>query len=255
MKAYLPSFFKIKPALDLIRIGRNNDGGYLICKEDLYKSDLLISLGIADDWSFEKDFQLQKDIEIFAYDASINKKIFFKRFIKSLIKIYNPLLTIQSFITFLDYLKFFSKQKTHHIKKFVGLNSHNNIELNCTLSSILDKKNAKNIFLKIDVEGSEYRLLDTLILNQSKICSLIIEMHDCDLHLQKIENFIKNFKLNLVHIHANNNGEIRLEDKLPLVLELTFSKYYKLGDKVILPNKLDMPNNKNKTDITLLIKK
>ena len=253
MKAYLPNFFLFKPAIDLIRLGRDNDGGYLVCQSDIVNSDLLISFGIADDWSFEKDFKLKKDIEIYAYDASVNEKVFLKRFIKSLVKFYNPFLAIQSFNTLLDYLRFFSEHKIHHIKKFVGLNSNNNIDFHCTLSKILDDIQYENIFLKIDVEGSEYRFLETLISNQSRISGLVIEMHDCDVHLKKIENFIMNFQLNLVHIHANNHGEVRLEDGLPLCLELTFSKYCKLGEKPILPNTLDMPNNKDNAEINLII--
>ena len=253
MKAYLPNFFLFKPAIDLIRLGRDNDGGYLVCQSDVVNSDLLISLGIADDWSFEKDFKLKKDVEIYAYDASVNEKVFLKRFLKSLVKVYNPFLAIQALNTLLDYLRFFSQHKIHHTKKFVGLNSINNIDFHCTLSKILDDIQYENIFLKIDVEGSEYRFLETLISNQSRISGLVIEMHDCDVHLNKIENFIMNFQLNLVHVHANNHGEVRLEDGLPLFLELTFSKYCTLEEKPILPNTLDMPNNKDNAEINLII--
>ena len=56
MNCLLPEFFKFKQAKDLIRVGKDNDGGYLISKNDLSKSDFLLSLGICDDWSFEKNF-------------------------------------------------------------------------------------------------------------------------------------------------------------------------------------------------------
>ena len=60
MKAILPKFFHYYTGNDLIRIGRNHDGGYLIAKVDIEKSDLLISFGISDDWSFERDFVKNK---------------------------------------------------------------------------------------------------------------------------------------------------------------------------------------------------
>ena len=53
------SFDKIlKPKYnyDLIRIGRDNDGGYLVEKKSLENTQSLISLGISDDWSFEEQF-------------------------------------------------------------------------------------------------------------------------------------------------------------------------------------------------------
>ena len=139
--------------------------------------------------------------------------------------------------------------KINHIKHI----SADNIDFHCTLSKILDDIQHENIFLKIDVEGSEYRFLETLISNQTRISGLVIEMHDCDIHLQKIKNFITNFQLTLVHVHANNYSEVRHEDGLPLTLELTFSKYCKLGEKPILPNTLDMPNNKDNAEINLII--
>lgn len=91
-----------------------------------------------------------------------------------------------------------------------------------------------------------------MISNQNRISGLVIEMHDCDIHLEVIEDFIKNFELKLIHIHANNNAPIRLDDKLPLVLELTFSKHCDVVENSILPDQLDSPNNKNKPEITLL---
>ena len=153
---------------------------------------------------------------------------------------------------FISYKKFFKNDKKH-LKKFVGLNTDNNNY--CTLSSILDELNYQNIFMKIDIEGFEYRLLDTLILNQNRIAGLVLEFHDCDIHLDTIKKFIQDFDLNLVHIHANNCLPIRLDDELPLVLELTFSKYCELQKDGYLPHILDMPNDKNLSEINLSIEK
>ena len=72
MDCLLPNFLKFKQAKDLIRIGKNNDGGYLISEKDLKKSDFLLSLGICDDWSFESDFLEKNNVPLHAYDASLN---------------------------------------------------------------------------------------------------------------------------------------------------------------------------------------
>ena len=109
--------------------------------------------------------------------------------------------------------------------------------------------------MKIDIEGSEYRLLDTLILNQNRITGLVIEFHDCDLHLDVINKFIKSFDIKLAHIHANNFAPIRSNDMLPLSLELTFSKNCEFQKEGFLPHALDMPNDKNISEINLSIKK
>ena len=253
MRALLPNFFSFNSAKDLIRIGRDYDGGYLVSQADIEKSDCLIGLGINDDWSFEEDFLSLKKVEIYAYDASVSKKYFVKQFIKSILSINNFKKIPHWFKTLVKYINFFSKPNIHHIKKFVGLNSES--ELFCTFLEVLNKANHKNVFLKIDIEGFEYRFLDDIVANQNKLTGMVIELHDCDLHLKEIKKFIKNLSLNLIHIHANNYAPIRSDDKLPLVLELTFSRYAKVTNSHILPHKLDMPNNKNTRELSLLISK
>lgn len=256
LEANLPNFFTFKTANDLIRVGKKNDGGYLVSQSDINMSDVLISLGIGEDWSFEEDLADIKNIEVFSYDASINQKIFFQRFIKSLLLsvllLRNPKITIHYLRVFLNYKKFWGQPQNHWISKFVGINTSTSNY--CTLSTILDGTKHKNIFLKIDIEGSEYRLLNTLILNQDRISGLVLEFHDCDLHINSIKSFIENFSLQLVHIHANNSAPIRLDDGLPLVLELTFSKYCKVLNETFLPHKFDMPNDKNRPEINIKIK-
>ena len=251
MKAHLPKFFSFKQAKDLLRIGKNHDGGYLVSKSDIEKSDLLIGLGISNDWSFEEDFLSRKNVDIFAYDGSISKKYFVKQLIKSIIR-FDELKKISYRLKSLfKYIKFFSQSNVHHIQKFVGLNSES--DSYCTFLEVLNKTNHKNIFLKIDIEGDEYRFLDEIVENENRITGMVIEFHNCDIHLKKIKQFLNKFSLNLVHIHANNYAQIRLDDRLPLVLELTFSRYAKLSNTYKLPHKLDMPNNKNVSELELSV--
>lgn len=252
MRATLPPAFNFKHASDLIRVGRDNDGGYVVCENDIIQSSTLISLGINDDWSFEKEFKKRNNVPIHAYDASISTRVFLKRLVKNLWKIHRQSNLIYYAKTIASYCHFFSQNSNHHIKKFVGLNCDS--EEFCTLDDIFkDLIEQKDVFLKIDIEGSEYRLLDSLIENQSRISGLAIEFHDVDLHLAKIIDFIKRFNLDIVHIHINNNGQIEASTKLPLVIEITFSanctKYVSLS----LPHALDMPNSPDIPEIILSI--
>lgn len=250
MKVYLPNFFSFKQAKYLVRIGKQNDGGYLVSLSDIKKTDLLIGLGIGDDWSFESDFVKYNDIEVIAYDASTNFRFLLLQAIIQTIK--NPL-NFNSIKKLFSYKKFF-KGKHKHIKKFVGLSTSN--EMYCSFSKVLSGKNNKNIFFKIDIEGYEYRFLDDIVAHEEKITGIVIELHDCDIHLNKIKKFIKKLKkcgLNLIHIHGNNANPVRLTDGLPLVLELSFSRHAKLSNSFTLPHKFDMPNNKNSAEYEILI--
>ena len=65
---------------DLIRLGKNNDGGYLVSEEDIKHTKNLISLGVSFDISFEKDFKkYNKYLKILCYDGSVGFK-YYKKF-------------------------------------------------------------------------------------------------------------------------------------------------------------------------------
>ena len=100
-------------------------------------------------------------------------------------------------------------------------------------------KNLDKVFLKVDIEGSEYVILEDILKVQNKISALIIEFHDIDKNRAIIENFIQRLELSLTHIHPNNYGKLD-ENNDPIIIELSFEKYPKIIDgEVELPNILD----------------
>ena len=52
----LPLFLKPIYSSDLIRVGKLNDGGYIVSKNSILDANYLVSFGLNDDWSFEKNF-------------------------------------------------------------------------------------------------------------------------------------------------------------------------------------------------------
>ena len=121
------------------------------------------------------------------------------------------------------------------------INSRFNKSKYISIDEILDNVKYNNIFLKVDIEGSEYRILNNIIQKQEKISGLAIEFHDCDLHLDKIIEFKSKFNLDIIHIHTNNASPINLKRHYQ-TLEITFSKYSN-PNVIILSHHLDMPND------------
>ena len=118
--------------------------------------------------------------------------------------------------------------------------------------NILNTWGSNYFFLKMDIEGNEYRILDHIIQNQTNMLGMTIEFHDCDLMCNKIKNFIEKLDLDLVHIHVNNFCDITT-DGFPTVLELTFSpKIYnqaRESNEFNFPLEgIDQPNNKDIED-------
>lgn len=241
----LDKIFKPVANYELIRLGRSNDGGYLIGKNSIDNSEHLISMGLDLDWSFEEDFKKKKDkINVICFDNNLDKKFILKKIVIQIILIiFNQNLKylislIKNYINFNIFLK-----KVKYNKKKI------------TYGDILKiQNNINNIFFKIDIEGSEYRILDELIKIKNKITGIVIEFHDIDLHRSKIKNFINNIGLKLVHIHPNNYGGLNKFGD-PYLLELTFDKDPVVLNPVnTLPHKYDMKNDPSTDDITLTFK-
>ena len=260
----LPIFLKPKFKTDLIRLGKNNDGGYSISKLALKDTSILYSFGLSDDWSFEKQFRKKFGAKIICFDPSVTPIFWFKRFIKDLIQLFLLKESIKNitnrFFTYFHYKFFFNNLEKMHVKFFFapigqsGVNTNNSDIID--MNTILQKWGSENYFIKIDIEGNEYRILDQIIKYQDQLTGLVIEFHNCDLMFEKIKLFIVKLNLDLVHIHVNNFG-ILTKEGFPTVLELTFSpkKYNSKrseNDNNFPKRSIDQPNNKIHEDIDIV---
>ena len=155
---------------------------------------------------------------------------------------------ISNILLYPKYLSFFNnKNNIHYIEK-IGLQSKNEVTLR---DCIQNKHIQAPIFLKIDIEGGEYRVLDELVEYSSMICGLAIEFHDVDLHQDRIELFLNEFPLTLVHTHPNNFGGVDKKGD-PLVLEMSFSDSPDVtGDTPLY--QYDQPNNPNIDELKLIV--
>ena len=255
---YLKPFHIEKSSL--MRIGPKTDGGYIVDKRILGKNNILVTCGLNDDWEFEKDFiKKNGDIPIIAFDHTVNNDFWIKRFKKDFISLLflkklkiNKILDVFKFI---DYRLFFRKNKTHYKKKIVFKPKNKN---QISISEIL--KSLRNVVLKIDIEGDEYKILNDVKKNSKKIIFLIIEFHDVNKNLNKIKNFLKNLDLKVIHIHANNYGGIDKKNN-PKVIELSLINSKIIKIKKIYSKKkypilnLDYKNFKRRDEIKIKFNK
>ena len=255
----LPIFLKPEYETKLIRIGKDNDGGYLISEASLKSSKILQSFGVSDDWSFDEDFYNKSKSKVFAYDPSVNWKFWTKKIFIDLKDIFlfkkKSFKEIMNIFLYFKYKKFFNNTDKIHVQKLIATKGtiilgFQNDQIT-DLDDIMNDINKKNIFFKIDIEGGEYKILDQIIKYQKYMTGLAIEFHDCDLHQKLIEKFIINFELQLVHIHVNNWG-LTNNDDFPPVIEITFSPK-EFNTKIIdnsksYPLSIDQPCNSEQED-------
>ena len=242
---------------NLIRIGPNMDGGYVLDKRIIKDIETIITCGLSDDWGFEKHFlKLKPNVNIAAYDHTVNNYFWAQRFLKDILHFFLlkklRISKIIKIFKFLDYKFFFRGKKIHHKLK-VG---ESNILYNeITINEIL--KNKKNVLLKVDIECDEYKILKNIIENSEKIDCLLIEFHQVKKNIEQIKNFIKENKiLKLIHIHGNNYANIDNQG-MPAALELTFINSKKINinnekNTNFYPIKgIDYPNIKRHKDVKL----
>ena len=251
----LPVNFKPKKNFNLIRLGNRYDGGYLIDEFSIKKSEILISAGIFYDFKFESDYIVFTNNKAYCYDHTIKPfrymfhwlLIFLKRFFffESYSRLKKAFKTILKPIKF---LKFINKNNVIYEKKGIGIDSKNIYSLGTILKKIsLDKQ----FYLKVDIEGDEYKILDQIIFYSKNLTGLAIEFHEVKKNLNLINSFINNLPLELIYIHPNNAGLLDDEGD-PQLVEMTFSKYATVKDNMeFSKHELDCPNNPYKNDVVL----
>ena len=245
IQSKMPSFFRPTVGCQNVRLGLDCDGGYIVDGQSVDKADFLLSFGINDDWSFERDFLKRNKVEVVAFDGSIGVHWFLKRWVK------HPRETLLHGAKFFDYLRFLSG-RSRHVPLFVGAKqSKSHIAFAEIVTNYLPKQ-FQSVFLKIDIEGDEYIILDDIVAIGPRISGLVIEFHDIPKHLQVIEEFIAKLPLSLCHVHANNNANL-LDGGISEVVEITFTRFgTELDNLAFVPNSLDRPNNKSFPEIQIV---
>jgi hypothetical protein len=227
LKELLVSLYPVKTKFNLIRVGGNNDGGYLL-PNDLSGISLCFSPGVDVTASFEKDL-LARGIKSHLADASVDAP--------------PDGLEVASFT-----------------KKYLG--GCNN-DTHMTLASWMYEQRAfmGDFILQMDIEGGEYTTLLCTppdVLRKFRI--IAVEIHNVQTWFDPLawpvvktffEKLLEDFRV--VHNHPNNNCPfIEVNGILmPTVFELTLLR----KDRTIaldycdeFPHPLDMPNVLDKPD-------
>ena len=254
----LSKFKGIRPVYfpGLKRYGNLGDGGYVIPEGILARTNTLLSFGISEDWSFESDLALNfPNLEIFAYDFTVDKKRFRRHFITQ----------IRKFATFNgsakkvkeNWLKYRGFIKFCSMATFSKSRLRNRIDdksIDVTLTNLFKGFQSKNLGLKIDIEGDEYRVIDEICSHENQILWIAFEFHYTD-HLRLVFNdsmakLQKHFYI--AHFHANNCVGLS-NDGLPESIELTLINKSINPDLGTAPREypltgIDYPNNSDRED-------
>lgn len=234
VERFIARFKENYVSCDLVRVGGDGDGGYLM-PNILQDVSYCFSPGVDYMADFEKELSEKYNIKAFMADASVDGPPF-------------------------------HDDNFNFVAKYLGAYTSGNIT---TLSdwmreSVGEDKSQK--ILQMDIEGAEY---DVLIIEDAATLAsfsiIIIEFH----FLQKIferdflrmisavfEKMFANFSI--CHAHPNNNCGVEEIDgiSVPIVLELTFIRNdllprFQNSSEIALPHELDRKNVPGKEDLVL----
>jgi hypothetical protein len=211
------------------RLGRKEDGGYVINELLLNKSKRLITLGYGNEDSFEIDWYEITNTPIDIYDGTCTCRTICDRYQNLLGSVLN-----------------------YHQQNVGDGGGHIKLEeiLRYTTGGLL----------KVDIEGGEYTAFNDIDLSLQT--GVLIEFHN--LHesanrnriISLLSNELKEFVL--FHIHANNwTGTFNLDGiQFPQTIEVSLIHQslipYKKVDKASYPiSELDFPNNNISAEISL----
>lgn len=214
---------------ELIRLGPNRDGGYLV-PDDLHGISTLFSPGVAYATDFEKDC-INRGMNVYMADYSVEE---------AAIKL----------------------QGNSHsfIKKFIGCYDNEMfITLDTWVNGIVDLQKSNDMMLQMDIEGYEFEAIINMsqaLLNKFRI--IVVEFHrlhrlwDTD-YLRIAESVFTKLLLSheCVHIHPNNCCGISSEKgiDIPRIAEFTFlrkDRFQGETDHVTrFPHPLDYDNTSN----------
>lgn len=214
-----------------MRVGRDNDGGYVML-DDFARISKALSLGIAEDDSWDLEM-VSRGMRVHQYDHSI------------------PCGPTQH------------EHLTFHRLMIRGKSVAGSTTLEEALQRLSSDPN-EGIVLKMDIEGGEWGVFANIQSNSLRRFSQIVcEFHS--LHLidkpanhalfrRALSNL--NTSHQCIHVHANNHAEIcNIGDiPIPQVIEVTYAnrmRYEFRATDELFPTPIDQPNNKEKPDIFL----
>jgi hypothetical protein len=274
--------FKPRFLNDLVRVGGAFDGGYLVNERSILSAQYLLSFGVYDDWSFEEDFLSRRpDLKIFCFDYSVSRRIFWNKIVDSLKevmsgKFFSLVLSLKvseirqrlsplKYWTkiFVRFSLFFGKKNVHFSSKGISNErSPSFVTVDNAFRMISPEKLPENsVFIKMDIEQSEFQVLPDLLKFQESINGMAVEFHDLDLLWPTFVELMNKLKAHfeITHIHGNNYGGLIPNSQTPKVLEVTFLKRNLIQEKhparetVAYPIRgLDSPNNRREEDYRIV---
>ncbi len=218
----------------LVRLGnRTGDGGYVVPLPLVASAHSMLSLGLAEEWTFDLDALMHNPrLRVLGVDHTIHPSRFLRYVLRGTIKsaLYGMVgnrSKKQQYQRLRDlgraYFRLFT-QPSEHIRKMVAKTDSATTISVTSLVNMVQPASAHSLVVKMDIESSEYEVIDQIVECAQSISVLTGEFHDLVTHTNRfndaMEKLLETFAI--VHIHGNNYGAFCEENNFPDTVEITF---------------------------------
>lgn len=247
----LPSWLAPETVANLVRVGGNHDGGYVV-PAGLLDAEALVSMGLATNWNFEIEAHAHAPgLQIHAYDHTVSLKTLQREYYSFLASAlcgqsrWSDVAKRRRLIQ--TYRSFFGQHATHFQQRIYSHDEPGS----ASIATVMQRVTKARVFVKMDIEGAEYRVLDALLAHADRLTGLAIEFHDTGPLWSSFEQIVQRWlpRFAIVHLHVNNF--LPPYDGRPDVLELTLARrdlVQTSAPRASLPIALDRPNDPSQPD-------
>jgi hypothetical protein len=262
---------------DLVRVGRDHDGGYVIPRRALAAARALVGLGINADWSFEEGFaRANPGVRIVGVDGSVSAEIFRRWARDHFGQAWRGVLRAKRSVALPHFraawerlgharglTRFFDGRERRFVPRYFEPADGPNCVSWATLcrEHELLGDGGGGVFLKMDIEGAEYRTLGGLLSHAECITGAVVEFHDLDREWDRFAELMDacSGPFAVAHLHGNNYSPLIPGTRTPTVLEVSFVNR-RLLDAPPVPSAaplplpgLDMPCDPDRPDYELAL--
>jgi len=217
----------------LTRLGREIDGGYAVPEDQITHCDLLVSLGLNDDVSFDVDFlERNPQTRAVGVDSQVGWWFLVRRIVHTgwgrirhtfTGNTRKRLAHAESFRGCFTLARLY-RAPNARLKKWVGNRSGPN---HIRLAEILDQfpgTRPHDVFLKMDIEGAEYDVVPDIVSGSDRIRCIAAEFHYLDERVAEVNEALKALDEHfiVVHVHGNNFSPIDPVSEFPVAVEITW---------------------------------
>ncbi len=208
------------------RVGRLSDGGYVLLEEQLRRTRVLLSFGVATDWSFEEEFFVRAGgPRVLMFDHSTSFPLILANIAAKILKFEwsKAAHYVRAAVRYVGFIVM--NGRVTLVRKFLGTSrSPLYVEFGDVLAMVENRPtDGHGIFVKLDIEGGEYDLLPVIAEHSGVINGLAIEFHDLDRLGARLDEVMTGLagRFAVVHVHGNNYTGLVPGTHLPVSIEVT----------------------------------